>query len=557
MNHKLEELLGLVSTLQNEKKTNKCINCGCEAAKDELELHDGHCGECALGAGYESVVNEFFTGELKAAWDKMGSRGQKYLGDRLVSLGIDLQALEDSGVNPEEISNRSPILKDKEYLVFFLMDRGLTIFNGEKEIYSAEYDSRQSWKYFVDGANSIYSIKLSDVDSANDKRKDRAADQKGIVNREVGTSTDKSGYHSDIRTRLRAYKRDNNNQVVDNIDTSPLENAINHALSLSLKFNKEVTTDRNGNKKIEISADIPVKDPVLLHMVKSLKVGADVSVYNGKSSGRIDYSYRHHSSGSNGIEIGRFSYDQASDKWDIRFNKDSALEAGYESMLEYDNVELDDGLLLEPTGVIDGEFKVKINGAEYGYKPSPDYGNDISALEKEFLYKMAYPGKALAWLKANTILTSRPGGGKVAKSPGDKAKVLNVIQIPSSSGSGSYDCKKHDDGAWTCTCPHHMNRGVECKHIKQAQDQLNKGVEPGKIAASATGESKLEFSPKLKRAIEMEIQAHHQELGDELDGVEEIIGDNLGGEARQEWEKLLKDHGYDALTKAVKKKFNL
>lgn len=167
------------------------------------------------------------------------------------------------------------------------------------------------------------------------------------------------------------------------------------------------------------------------------------------------------------------------------------VESEDESMSEYDNAELDDGLLLEPTGIVDGEFRVKINGGEYGYKPNPaTFQGDINALEREFLYKMAYPGKALAWLKGATILASRPGGAKVATAPSSKSKVTHTATVKSSTGTGDYVCKQHDDGAWTCTCPHHMHRGVECKHIKQVQDQLAQGVPPAKIAASATGEAK-------------------------------------------------------------------
>lgn len=159
-------------------------------------------------------------------------------------------------------------------------------------------------------------------------------------------------------------------------------------------------------------------------------------------------------------------------------------EACMEDDEAYDNAEMDDALLLEPVGVINGEFKVKINGGEYGYKPGPNYSGDIAALEKEFLYKMAYPGKALAWLKANTTLSSRPGGGKVASAPSTKSKEVSSDKVTSSSGTGEYTVKNYDDGAWTCTCPHHMHRGVECKHIQAVQAQK---ANPSKIAASATG----------------------------------------------------------------------
>lgn len=63
------------------------------------------------------------------------------------------------------------------------------------------------------------------------------------------------------------------------------------------------------------------------------------------------------------------------------------------------------------------------------------------------------------------------------------------------------------------------------------------------------------FSDKLSRAIRQDIQAHAEELGDELDGVEEVVGDNLTGENRDEWETLIEAIGFEAVTKAVKAKF--
>lgn len=63
------------------------------------------------------------------------------------------------------------------------------------------------------------------------------------------------------------------------------------------------------------------------------------------------------------------------------------------------------------------------------------------------------------------------------------------------------------------------------------------------------------FSDKLSRAIRYVIEAHAQELGDELDGVEEIVGDMLDGEARNEWEALIEAIGFEAVTKKVKAKF--
>jgi hypothetical protein len=63
------------------------------------------------------------------------------------------------------------------------------------------------------------------------------------------------------------------------------------------------------------------------------------------------------------------------------------------------------------------------------------------------------------------------------------------------------------------------------------------------------------FSANLSRAIQREISMHAQELGDELDGVEEVVGDGLTGEARNEWEALIEAVGFDALMKAIKTEF--
>ena len=39
-----------------------------------------------------------------------------------------------------------------------------------------------------------------------------------------------------------------------------------------------------------------------------------------------------------------------------------------------------------------------------------------------------------------------------------------LYRVMSQSGHGSYQVQKTDLG-WKCTCPDHVNRGVECKHI--------------------------------------------------------------------------------------------
>lgn len=63
------------------------------------------------------------------------------------------------------------------------------------------------------------------------------------------------------------------------------------------------------------------------------------------------------------------------------------------------------------------------------------------------------------------------------------------------------------------------------------------------------------FSKKLSNAIRQVINIHAQELGDELDGVEEVVGDYLDGEDYDEWSKLTEEHGFDIVTKEVKNKY--
>lgn len=63
------------------------------------------------------------------------------------------------------------------------------------------------------------------------------------------------------------------------------------------------------------------------------------------------------------------------------------------------------------------------------------------------------------------------------------------------------------------------------------------------------------FSKKLTEAIRQAVNIHAQELGDELDGVEEVVGDYLDGENYTEWSKLTEEHGFTKLTSFVKERF--
>lgn len=63
------------------------------------------------------------------------------------------------------------------------------------------------------------------------------------------------------------------------------------------------------------------------------------------------------------------------------------------------------------------------------------------------------------------------------------------------------------------------------------------------------------FSTNLRKAIRQEIENHAHDLGDQLDGVEEIVGDNLSGIEREEWSALIEEHGFEKVTQAVKARF--
>lgn len=66
------------------------------------------------------------------------------------------------------------------------------------------------------------------------------------------------------------------------------------------------------------------------------------------------------------------------------------------------------------------------------------------------------------------------------------------------------------------------------------------------------------FSSSLIRAMRREIEAVASDIGeDNLSGVEETVGDHLSGPDRREWEKLISEHGFRAVTQAVRKQFNL
>jgi transposase-like protein/predicted RNA-binding Zn-ribbon protein involved in translation (DUF1610 family) len=64
------------------------------------------------------------------------------------------------------------------------------------------------------------------------------------------------------------------------------------------------------------------------------------------------------------------------------------------------------------------------------------------------------------------LTTTREERGKaITEKKGQIWRYSNgLYRVKSQSGNGSYQVQKTDLG-WKCTCPDHINRGVECKHI--------------------------------------------------------------------------------------------
>jgi transposase-like protein/predicted RNA-binding Zn-ribbon protein involved in translation (DUF1610 family) len=64
------------------------------------------------------------------------------------------------------------------------------------------------------------------------------------------------------------------------------------------------------------------------------------------------------------------------------------------------------------------------------------------------------------------LTTTREERGKaITEKKGQISRYSNnLYRVKSQSGNGFYQVRKTDLG-WKCTCPDHINRGVECKHI--------------------------------------------------------------------------------------------
>lgn len=60
------------------------------------------------------------------------------------------------------------------------------------------------------------------------------------------------------------------------------------------------------------------------------------------------------------------------------------------------------------------------------------------------------------------------------------------------------------------------------------------------------------FSDKLKTELKRELEIIYAELNGEIDGAEEVVGDNLIGEAYDEFQQHIEEHGFEAVTAHIK-----
>ena len=73
--------------------------------------------------------------------------------------------------------------------------------------------------------------------------------------------------------------------------------------------------------------------------------------------------------------------------------------------------------------------------------------------------------------EVNLMSEEVPQRGRI-ESNQTEPSVVNQWAIESSSDpSKRYQVTLHPTGSWSCTCPHHLYRKVECKHIRQAKRQ--------------------------------------------------------------------------------------
>ena len=53
-------------------------------------------------------------------------------------------------------------------------------------------------------------------------------------------------------------------------------------------------------------------------------------------------------------------------------------------------------------------------------------------------------------------------------------KVIEVeAMVESESTEGAFYIVSNDYNEWGCTCPHHQQRAVECKHIKAVKREVD------------------------------------------------------------------------------------
>jgi len=106
---------------------------------------------------------------------------------------------------------------------------------------------------------------------------------------------------------------------------------------------------------------------------------------------------------------------------------------------------IDESLAVDPVSLSDDFFYVSINGRVYGYQAKP--GDNIVEIAETFKKMLKHSaGRALAWLKKNTLLAS--GSVKEHEEVNEKMKIimrdLLAKMIPSVFGSYT-DARMRDE----------------------------------------------------------------------------------------------------------------
>lgn len=108
----------------------------------------------------------------------------------------------------------------------------------------------------------------------------------------------------------------------------------------------------------------------------------------------------------------------------------------------------------------------------------------------------------------------------------NKTQVLR-FEIASESRNVNHTVELKD-GEWSCTCEHHKYRGAECKHIREAQKQLQTLQETGDVRQASNIRADVVdvtdyASLKLLLALKKELSADDVDFGECKSLVEDLL----------------------------------